>query len=173
MSDNYRNIATRMFICAAILIVIGSISLYMGFDKKNNYVNSTSVLIESRNAYVGGDAYNYIINGTYFIGYSVIGGSLYIVSAVLITGGLLILTRERRSSVSAAGKLSACESCGKEYDRTMKSCPYCAHNPNGVKTTLSAIANSTSAPGEQWRCAYCGDKNASTALSCIGCGKDK
>ena len=42
----------------------GCITLYKGIDKMTNYYNSeySSKLV---NAYVGGDAYNYIINGTY------------------------------------------------------------------------------------------------------------
>ena len=42
-----------------------------------NYRNSnTSYYSKSVNAYVGGDAYNYIINACYFTGYVSLGGCL-------------------------------------------------------------------------------------------------
>ena len=49
---------------AAASFLGGCITLYKGIDKMTNYYNSeySSRLV---NAYVGGDAYNYIINGTY------------------------------------------------------------------------------------------------------------
>ena len=40
-------------------------TLYCGLDKMFLYANGESVFDEMHNAYVGGDAYNYIINGTY------------------------------------------------------------------------------------------------------------
>ena len=54
----------------------------MGFNKMLNYRNSnTSYYSKSVNAYVGGDAYNYIINACYFTGYVSLGGCLLIVSS--------------------------------------------------------------------------------------------
>ena len=47
----------------SIISYIGSlITCIKGLDKMYNYVNSEYSWIESHNAYVGGDAYNYIIN---------------------------------------------------------------------------------------------------------------
>ena len=46
-----------------------AIAFYFGYDKLTNYYNSENFPRLNRNAYVGGDAYNYIINGTYFSGY--------------------------------------------------------------------------------------------------------
>ena len=52
---------------------IGStIAIYLGFDKMLNYVNSEYAWAEPHNAYVGGDAYNYIINGNYSTGFFVL-----------------------------------------------------------------------------------------------------
>lgn len=69
--------------------IIGIISIGLGFSKQNNYKYPDSEYSfddESVNAYVGGDAYNYIINGTYFTAYAVMGtGSLIIAT---ITGSL-------------------------------------------------------------------------------------
>lgn len=76
-------------IITIIFISLGVIFLCMSFYKKNSYSNpdsdsAYSYNTEYTNSYVGGDAYNYIINGTYFTGYAVLGmGSLIIAS---ITG---------------------------------------------------------------------------------------
>jgi len=67
-----------------ILVLIGIFAIlaspfffYQAYDKYSNYENSERSSVEKQNAYVGGDAYNYIINGTYFTGFSVLGiGSL-------------------------------------------------------------------------------------------------
>lgn len=63
---------------------MSGIFFYKGYDVKNNYYNS-KYSYTYENAYVGSDAYNYIINGTYFTGYSVIA------SASLLCGVLLFL----------------------------------------------------------------------------------
>lgn len=74
--------------------VIGLIFLGMGFYKKNNYTNSEYSLV-TENAYVGGDAYNYIINGTYFTAYAVIGtGALIIATITGVTGVCLSVKQE-------------------------------------------------------------------------------
>lgn len=65
--------------------LISTIFFYKGYDAKNNYYNSEYSTL-NENAYVGGDAYNYIINGTYFMGYSVIA------SAFMLSGVLLCCT---------------------------------------------------------------------------------
>ncbi|NLE03996.1 MAG: hypothetical protein GX638_04210 [Crenarchaeota archaeon] len=44
----------------------------LGFNKYEVYVNTDS-FFGQKNSYVGGDAYNYIINGTYFTAFSVLG----------------------------------------------------------------------------------------------------
>lgn len=40
------------------------------------------------NAYVGGDAYNYIINGTHFTGYAVMGTGSFIIASIM--GGICL-----------------------------------------------------------------------------------
>ena len=71
-------------IVASIIIVIGLVFLYIGFDKKNNYYNSDISYSDSKNVYVGGDAYNYIINANYFTGYMVLSGSCFICGTILL-----------------------------------------------------------------------------------------
>lgn len=54
----------------ATLSYIGSlVFISLGFYKMLVYENSDSYLFKSKNAYVGGDAYNYIINSNYTIAY--------------------------------------------------------------------------------------------------------
>ena len=56
-----------------------------GFNKITSYSNPDSEYsfdTEYINSYVGGDAYNYIINGTYFTAYAVMGTGSLIISAI-------------------------------------------------------------------------------------------
>ena len=79
----------RVFIIVAIvLIILGSIFVYKGFDKKNNYYKSDYFGI---NTYVGGDAYNSIINGNYFTGYMTLGGNMYICATLLMCFGMFYI----------------------------------------------------------------------------------
>ncbi len=51
------------------LYITMSVFLYKGYDKITNYKNSN---YKQENAYVGGDAYNYIINANYASGYFIL-----------------------------------------------------------------------------------------------------
>jgi len=65
----------------AFLITVGVVAVcmslvffFLAYDKYANYYypeSKDSYLF--KNVYVGGDAYNYIINGTHFTGFSVLG----------------------------------------------------------------------------------------------------
>ena len=54
----------KWIVAAVISFILSVIMIYKGYDKMTNYYISEYSSI-STNAYVGGDAYNYIINGTY------------------------------------------------------------------------------------------------------------
>ncbi|MEB2280790.1 hypothetical protein LAV73_12370 [Lysinibacillus xylanilyticus] len=57
----------------SVIGFIGAIvSISMGFYKLCIYENNDSFRSSSKNVYVGGDAYNYIINGTYATSYFVL-----------------------------------------------------------------------------------------------------
>ena len=75
--------------------------MYKGFDKKDNYYSSEYSYSLNKNAYVGGDAYNYIINGTYFTGYSILAGSSFIISTMLFVSlvGISIKIKELESKL--------------------------------------------------------------------------
>lgn len=74
---------------AVTTFFLGVYNLTTAYDKIDNYYNSETYPSLNENAYVGGDAYNYIINGTYFTGYAVQG-----------MGYLLIATTSAIAAVS-------------------------------------------------------------------------
>lgn len=76
-------------ISAVILLIAGFVFLGFGFDKKLNYYHSSTGYFD-KNAYVGGDAYNYIINSNYFTGYLTLASACLISSIILFTGSALI-----------------------------------------------------------------------------------
>ncbi len=79
---------------AIILIILGSVFFYQGFDKKNNYYSDSTNSELSKNAYVGGDAYNYIINSEYFVGYIVMGSAAYICGSIFICLGIALFYKQ-------------------------------------------------------------------------------
>lgn len=80
-------------VIACILLILSFIFFGCGFEKKINYDNG-EYSDESVNAYVGGDAYNIIINGEYFVGYVTFGSAAFISSVMLYCTSLLITTKE-------------------------------------------------------------------------------
>lgn len=74
-----------LFIIAIILLVGSIVSIGTGFDKYSNYYNSEYSVSLNKNAYVGGDAYNYIINAGYFTAFVTLGGTMLITSAICAT----------------------------------------------------------------------------------------
>lgn len=71
---------------AACSLGCGFFTLYKGIDKMTNYYNSEYVTSLNKNAYVGGDAYNYIINGNYATAFFVLT-SMFVLAAI----GLMVL----------------------------------------------------------------------------------
>lgn len=70
----------------AIMFYIASIFMaYKGYDKMTNYRNPENSYSRSVNAYVGGDAYNYIINGNYATGFFVLSAG-FLASGTLCVG---------------------------------------------------------------------------------------
>lgn len=71
-------------------------TLYKGIDKMTNYHNSEKYPRYNVNAYVGGDAYNYIINGTYATAFFVLT-AMFVLAAI----GLMILHYVSRDKLVA------------------------------------------------------------------------
>lgn len=78
-----KNVIRYFKIGAAVAAVLASVFFVNGFYVKNVYDKGEYSFDEPVHAYVEGDAYNYIINGTYFAGYMALSGALYICSAGL------------------------------------------------------------------------------------------
>ena len=73
-------------ILSGIMFGISIIPFYKGYDKMTNYYSSDSYSILNKNAYVGGDAYNYIINAGYATAFFVLA-----VGFALVGVGFLIV----------------------------------------------------------------------------------
>ena len=87
--DGLRSMRTKVIIFAIICFIVSGIFFAKGHNVKNDYYNSDYSTL-NKNAYVGGDAYNYIINGTYFTGYSVIAAATLICGMILISNSIMI-----------------------------------------------------------------------------------
>lgn len=86
--NNY--VKRTLFVIAIALYVVSGIMLYKGYDKIANYYNSEYTTSNNVNSYVGGDAYNYIINGNYATGFFVLSMGFMVAGTICITGGLII-----------------------------------------------------------------------------------
>ena len=85
-----------------VLIIIGIICIIIGFgyinranDVKENYYLSENYPNLNKHVYVGGDAYNYIINSNYFTGYNVLASSLFICGTILISTSILLKNKDK------------------------------------------------------------------------------
>lgn len=94
-----------------ILILVGIISLflstyffYQSYDKFNNYRNSETFSIINENVYVGGDAYNYIINSNYFTGFNILGVGSVLLS--LICFGFAHISSQQQKQIDILSKLT-------------------------------------------------------------------
>lgn len=83
-------ISTGLFWVAVVMYILAAVMLYKGHDKMTNYVNSEFYHIDDVNAYVGGDAYNYIINGNYATGFFVLSMGFMVVGTMFIGIGVII-----------------------------------------------------------------------------------
>lgn len=78
-------------VIAVLLLMLSFYNFNRGYDKRDNYVNSEYSTSLNVNAYVKGDAYNFIVNSNFFTAYSVlgvgygIGGILFLLGAELIS----------------------------------------------------------------------------------------
>lgn len=91
---------------AAISYALSAIFIAMGFYKMFSYSNPESIYRKHINVYVGGDAYNYIINSNYATGYFVLAvfcaviGMTFVVSYFLSSKKLLEMDEGAEDSIS-------------------------------------------------------------------------
>lgn len=83
---NSKKSASIWIILSGCSLCCSIFTLYKGIDKMTNYYNSENYPSLNVNAYVGGDAYNYIINGTYATAFFVLT-AMFVLAAI----GLMIL----------------------------------------------------------------------------------
>lgn len=152
MSGNEKSLK----VISIIALILSIIMLCVGFYKINVYEDS---IFEPKNAYVGGDAYNYIINGTYFSGYMAIGGALLIVSAVCFGFSKVIQTVDSQSY-----------GIRQEMGRTTLSTEHVGISDS--KLNLDKIAGNSDS-SKVWACKKCGDINPTNSRTCKGCGADR
>lgn len=69
-------------VLSKISFAMSLVTLCLGFDKMLVYDSGDSYPFEYHNAYVGGDAYNYIINGNYATAFFVLTAALVIAGAI-------------------------------------------------------------------------------------------
>ena len=85
MSKTSKSIVSKVFLISLSFLsfIMSAVFYTKGYDKMTNYYNS-DYSSWSKNAYVGGDAYNYIINGTY-------STSFFVLSVGFMLAGLLLI----------------------------------------------------------------------------------
>ena len=62
----------------------------IGKSKLDYYQDDTYPIL-NKNVYVGGDAYNFIINGTYFTAWSTLASGMYVSATICGCTGILLL----------------------------------------------------------------------------------
>ena len=124
-----------------LLIVLSIVFFGMAIYKYNVYENNEA-RYAYKNVYVGGDAYNYIINANYFTGFCVLGGFFFLSGIVLLSAASISEQLSERSMNVISGNETTrsnlfskneshiywCERCGSTYSGTgnsTKICPDC------------------------------------------------
>lgn len=93
VKDKIKMIYKSMILLSVISLLIALACFIGAYYKKNVYYNSEEYPEKNRNAYVGGDAYNYIINSGYFSGYCAAGAGFTVSSSILFSGAILTKTK--------------------------------------------------------------------------------
>jgi len=95
---NKSTIKKILLIIAIVFYIVSGIMFYKGFDKMTNYYSSEYSTSNNVNAYVGGDAYNYIINGNYATGFFVLSMGFMVAGTIFLSSGLAIAALHRESN---------------------------------------------------------------------------
>lgn len=94
-----------LIILTITAIICGSVFIFKGYDKKDNYSDGSGY--RRINYYVGGDAYNLIINASFFVGYMVLGIGCYILAFLSMIGAAFLtrLDDEKEKTASFHSKI--------------------------------------------------------------------
>lgn len=79
----------KFYYVAIVFYLFAVVMLGKGIDKMTNYNSGDSYYSDPVNAYVGGDAYNYIINGTYATAFFVLTAAGLISGTICVGIGVL------------------------------------------------------------------------------------
>ncbi len=90
MNNDVVNFLKRTNLTSIVFGIVTIVFVYLGYDKLANYRNIEG--LKSINAYVGGDAYNYIINATRATAYFILA-----LLSVSIAIGSVIISYHRRN----------------------------------------------------------------------------
>ena len=93
---------------SGISFIISAIVLGFGLDKMFIYDNGEYAPYEYHNAYVGGDAYNYIINGNYSTGFFVLATMFALMGIGFIILYYLSKMADGQSKLLAASPATEC-----------------------------------------------------------------
>lgn len=97
-----------LILVSVVLFILTGVFASKSADKYSNYIHVEDDVTINRNAYVKGDAYNYIINGTYFTGFAVyaaacgIGGLL-----AFIFGAFMVSLHDKMDIIALKAARSA------------------------------------------------------------------
>lgn len=96
------NKTTAFFGIAGVLAALCLLFFCLGLYKMSVYSPPSSKysMLGSNNAYVGGDAYNYIINGTYFTGYMSISAGCLVSATICFVAGFCLGPDNRPGNIA-------------------------------------------------------------------------
>lgn len=92
--------SVALIVVAVVLAIVASFFFYKAYDVKTNYYYSEYSTSATKNAYVGGDAYNYIINGNYFTGYLTVGSASALGTVILLCFGMYFYYRSKDTTMN-------------------------------------------------------------------------
>jgi len=98
--------------------VISVICISMGLYKMFVYENPDSVILDSVNAYVGGDAYNFIINANYATAYFVLAAFFMIFGSSLL---IMAILKKNNEELLGAQQMAAGNIVTKEMSEELPS----------------------------------------------------
>jgi 1,4-dihydroxy-2-naphthoate octaprenyltransferase len=89
-------------IWATLFFIHSVFQLYKGVDRIDSYFMSETGSDLDKHVFVGGDAYNYIINANIQTGHFVLSASSFMAGIILISTGAIVKTMKENSKTAKA-----------------------------------------------------------------------
>lgn len=96
-----KRLGVFLIVVAIVLLILTVIFAQKSYDKYTNYMNSDYY---PKNAYVGGDAYNYIINGTYFTAFAIYASACGMSSIISFAFGGFLVSLDNKLEVASTSR---------------------------------------------------------------------